>query len=165
MTSNLPAKVTRATDDLTLRRLKRYLLLLEQGHLQHEATRMAELSPGTLREWRQKNPQFKEAESDAKAQGVERYERILADKALEGDYQSLAKFLEANDPEKYNKRVTREDRVAIVVVDATTALGRIQALREELERRDRDIPLAARNTNPWINDGEIIDAEVIRETK
>jgi len=164
---NLPAKVTRASDDLTLRRLKRYLLHLEEGRLQHEACRMAELSPGTLRDWRQKNPQFREAESDAKAQGVERYERILADKALDGDYQSLAKFLEANDPDKYNRRVGREDKIAIVVVDATTALGRIQTLKEELERRERDIPLTAKNSNPWVNkrDEDIIDAEVIREGK
>ena len=163
---------TRTSDDLTLRRLKRYLLLLEDGKLQHEALRESQIPIATLKEWRQKNPQFKEAEQDAKAQGVEKYERVLADKALAGDYQSLAKFLEANDPDKYDRKQIREDRLAIVVVDATTALGRIQTLREELERRDRDIPLFARNANPWINEDlpvlvedEITDAEIVDDPR
>lgn len=164
-TDNLPVK--RKSDAEILRSLKHYLLKREAGLLFHEACRLVGVDPSTVKSYRKNHPDFADAERHAVAAGVELAEAKLRDKAMDGDYQSLAKFLEAND-DKYNKQTITE-RQTIVVISADNSLEKVQALREELERRKRDLPPSVVGRNPFLRqdrekftaDDDIVDAEVI----
>lgn len=161
MAPNLPAK--RDSDAETLRKLKHYVLLRQQHKLFYEACKEADLKPATVRHWREKNPQFADAEREAAAEGVEQAEKVLKKKAIEDeDYQSLTKYLEANDP-RYRKSTTTE-HVLTVTLDAGNMLDRIRDLRHELARRQRDTPEVVLNESPWFRDDDIVDAEVISDT-
>lgn len=150
-----------------LQSLKKYLLLLEEGHLEKAAARIVGLSFATVKKERGDNPQFAEAEQIAKAIGNEEIEQVLRDKARDGDYQSIAKFLEAND-EKYSRQAQANGQTLIVAVNAGNLEARIDALKSELLRRKADTPLDFVDGNPFINrdgvfgaDSEVIDAEIV----
>jgi hypothetical protein len=137
----------------TLRKLKRYLLLLEDGVLFHAACKASGLTAKQVQEYRYNNPQFAEAEQHAKAEGVET-------------------FLKANDERYRPQRNDAFHAVLVVPVTSANVLERIARLRDELERRDKDTPEIFRDTNPFLNpdikpidtDDVVIDAEVIDES-
>lgn len=165
-TDNLP--VRRRSDAEILRSLKHYLLKREQGALFNRACREADVLPDTVKSYRRNHPDFAEAERVAIAAGVELAEEVLQGKAMEGDYQSLSKFLEANDT-KYQKQ-TLTERQTVVVISSDNALEKVQLLKEELERRRRDTPAGVVGKNPFIRsrtdivptrDDDVVDAEII----
>jgi hypothetical protein len=167
---NLPVKRTRDSDAEILRKLKHYLVRREEGKLFHAACRESDVSPDTVKRYRKDHPDFAEAEHAAASAGIELAEEVLQDKAMDGDYQSLAKFLEAND-DKYKKQNITE-RQTLVVISADNALEKVQILKEELERRRRDIPEGVVGTNPFLRadkqapsdpDDSYIDAEIVDE--
>ena len=161
--NNLPAK--RKSDAEILRSLKHYLARREEGALFHKACRVSDISPDTIKRYRKDHPDFAEAERAAEAAGIELAEEVLQVKAMEGDYQSLSKFLEAND-EKYQKRTITE-RQTVVVISADNALEKVQMLKEELMRRQRDIPESVVGRNPFLRqdkvpeDRDVVDAEIL----
>lgn len=164
---NLPIKRTRQSDAEILRGLKHYLVRREGGALFNRACREAGLNQNTVKRYRGDHPDFAEAEQVAIAAGLELAEEVLQDKAMDGDYQSLNRFLEANS-EKYQPQRGGE-RTTVVVISADNALEKIQLLREELQRRRRDIPEGVVGKNPFIRDpsehhdqdDDIVDAEVM----
>ena len=165
---NLPVKRTRQSDAEILRGLKHYLVRREGGILFHRACREAGGTPATVTRYRKDHPDFAEAEQVAVSAGLELTEEVLKAKADAGDFNSLAKFLEAND-EKYQKRVAGSERSVVVVISADNALEKVQLLREELERRRRDMPAGVRGKNPFVRDqaerfetdDDIVDAEIM----
>lgn len=165
-TDNLP--IRRRSDAEILRALKHYLVRREAGALFNRACREADISPDTVKRYRANHPDFAEAEQAAITAGVELAEEVLQTKAMDGDYSSLSKFLEANS-EKYQKQ-TLTERQTIVVISADNALERVQALKEELMRRKRDVPAGVVGKNPFIRDpgervptldDDIVDAEIV----
>lgn len=165
---NLPVK--RKSDAELLRSLKHYLVRREHGVLFHRACREANVSPDTVKRYRKDHPDFAEAEANACSEGIELSEEVLQTKAMDGDYQSLAKFLEAND-DKYKKQNITE-RQTLVVISADNALEKVQLLKEELLRRQRDIPEGVVGRNPFIRqdvptphnpDDDIVDAVIIED--
>ena len=161
----------RSSPKETLRKMKRYLLLLEEGNLHHKACRLAGLKSRHVQEFAATNPQFADAIAAAKAEGVEIVEQKLLEAATGENPNLLAvkMFLEAND-EKYSpKRADQNHSVLVVTVTSANALDRIRTLKEELQRRDRDIPIGFRDVNPFLSDvgekvpvdDQIIDAELI----
>jgi hypothetical protein len=164
--SNLPAR--RDSDDETLRKLKRYLVLRSEHKLFYEACRLVDLKPETVRHWREKNPQFADAEKLAAREGIEQAEVVLRDKAMEGkDTQALLKYLEVHTDE-YKPAAQRTEHVLTVTLDAGNMIDRIRDLRHELERRQRDIPTAVVQENDWFTkpgtvdpDDLVVDAEVV----
>lgn len=165
--SNLPAR--RTSPDEVLRKLKRYLLLLEDGELHHAACKLSGLKTATVQEHRRNNPQFADAERNAKAEGIEKVEQKLKDAAMDGNLMAVETFLKANDERYAPKRANEFNSVIIVPITAANALERIAVLKEELERRNADIPDAFRDTNPFLNpdvkpidqDDVIVDAEIV----
>jgi len=155
-----------------LRRLKRYLVLLEQGQLQHAAAKAAGLKMSQIIEHRSTNPQFADAEKVAKAEGVEIVEQKLHDAALDGNLSAIETFLKANDERYAPKRNDAYHAVLVVPITSANALERIANLRDQLERRDQEIPEVFRNTNPFLNDhirpiqddDTVIEAEVLDES-
>ena len=165
-TDNLP--VRRRSDAEILRSLKHYLVRREAGTLFHRACREADVSPDTVKNYRRNHPDFAEAEQVAIAAGMELAEEVLQTKAMDGDFQSLSRFLEANDP-KYQKQ-TLTERQTVVVISSDNLLDKVQTLKEELQRRKRDIPAGVVGKNPFIRDpgerapspdDDIVDAEVM----
>lgn len=155
-----------------LRKLKRYLILREDGVLLHAALRQVGLTFEELKRERSRNPQFVEAEKVSTAAGVELVEEQLQAKALKGDYQAMSKFLEANDERYAPKRGSDHHTVLVVPVNAGNALDRIAQLREELERRRNDMPEQFLGKNPFVRDPaerrdeyeadeDIVEAEVV----
>jgi hypothetical protein len=149
VSDNLPVKRTRQSDAEILRGLKHYLVRREGGILFHRACREAGIKPETVKRYRQDHPDFAEAEQVACAAGIELAEEVLKDKAMDGDYQSLARFLEAND-EKYQRQVATSERQTVVIISADNALEKVQLLKEELLRRQRDIPEGVVGKNPFM---------------
>ena len=160
---NLPAR--RRSDADILRSLKHYLRRREEGKLFYEACRMAGVGPDTVKRYRRDHPDFAEAERVAISEGVEMAEKVLRDKAHDGDMQALTKFLEAND-ERYRKTNVTE-RSTVVVISADNSLEKVQLLKEQLQRRQREMPEAARGVNPFVqretftSDDDIVDAEIV----
>ena len=147
MSDNLPVKRASHTD--TLRKLKRYLVLREEGVGFHTACNRLGLPESTVNNARRDDPLFAEAERSARMIYAERHERTLHALADAGDFQSLSKTLDAEMPEKYGKRAEVRAGAILVVVDASNHIDRIAQLKEELERRRADTPLYARETNPY----------------
>ena len=165
-TDNLP--VRRRSDAEILRALKHYLIRREAGVLFNRACREADIQPDTVKRYRANHPDFAEAEQAAITAGVELAEEVLQGKAMGGDFPSLSKFLEANS-EKYQKQ-TLTERQTIVVISADNALEKVQALKEELMRRKRDVPAGVVGKNPFIRepgertpspDDDVVDAEIL----
>jgi hypothetical protein len=156
----------------TLRKLKRYLLLLEDGVLFHAACKASGLTAKQVQEYRYNNPQFAEAEQHAKAEGVEKVEKKLHEAAMDGNLSAIETFLKANDERYRPQRNDAFHAVLVVPVTSANVLERIARLRDELERRDKDTPEIFRDTNPFLNpdikpidtDDVVIDAEVIDES-
>jgi hypothetical protein len=127
----------------------------------------------TVQEHRRNNAQFADAEKTAKAEGVEKAEQRLVDLVEKDNLQAIDIFLKANDEKYAPKRIDQHNSLIIVPITAGNALERIQMLREELERRDRDIPSGFRDTNPFLNpdidpitdDEVIIDAEIVDDPR
>lgn len=172
MANNLPVRKgpDSAREAETLRKLKRYLLLREEHVLFHAACKQAGVSAETVKKYRRENPQFAEAEAVAISAGVENAEAVLQRKALDGDYQSLKAYLEANDEKYAPKRADERHSVLIVPVNAGNLMDRIANLREELQRRANDMPGIFRETNPFVDhadahetiiETDIVDAEVV----
>lgn len=160
---NLPVK--RTSDADRLRALKHYLVRRESGVLFHRACREAGVKPDIVSRYRNDHPDFRDAEEIAIASGLELTEEVLKDKADNGDFNSLSKFLEANDP-KYRKQVAGNERQVLVVISADNALEKVQMLREELERRRRDMPESVRGKNPFVREQaerfpNIVDTDVV----
>lgn len=132
----------------------------------NKACRISGIDADTVRRYRRDHPDFAEAERAAEQAGIELAEEVLQDKAMDGDYQSLSKFLEANS-EKYQKQ-TLTERQTVVIISADNALEKVQLLKEELMRRKRDIPAGVVGKNPFLRsepapsgDEDIIDAEIV----
>ena len=160
--NKLPVK-SRMTDEKRLRAMKHYLLLREAGMLFYEACKSAGLEPSVVTGYRSRHPDFAEAEAQARSAGVEIIEQRLRDKAVEGDYQSIKTFLEAND-DRYGKN-SHTERSTVVIISADNAIERVQNLREELIRRQRDIPDRVLGINPFFSrqPADIVEAEIVDE--
>lgn len=169
---NLPAVIKRPkrqSPDEIIRKLKRYIILLEAGKLYHAAARESGLTMATIQEHRRNNPQFADAEKHAKAEGVERIEQRLVNLAEQDNFQAIDTFLKANDERYAPKRADQHNSVLIVAVTSANALERIQLLKEELQRRREQTPLSFRDSNPYLNpdirpitdDEVVIDAEIV----
>lgn len=141
-----------------LQALKKYLLRLEEGELEKAAARQEGLPWATVLKERRNNPQFAEAEQIAKAIGNEQVEQVLRDKAVNGDYQSIKAFLEAND-EKYAPKVAGQGHTVVVAVTAGNLDSRIDELRAELLKRKADTPEHLIDGNPFINRDRWEEAE------
>lgn len=138
MAPNHPAPIVDTSD--RLRRLKRYLVLRENGLLFHEAVRGAGLLPDDIHKARNESPQFKDAERWAMSAAHEKVERVLVDAAREGEAWAVKDYLKANLPEVYGDKAV-VSHVHSVDVNTANLIEKVNGLKSELERRRADSPL------------------------
>lgn len=114
----------------------KYVALLAAGHMRREAARVLGVSWRTVADHMQADEEFREEVEEAEAQATETVEKVLFDRAKQGEPWAVKEWLAKRDKQRWGDKVDVDVTVS-GTVDHTIKVDQagIKELAARLERR------------------------------
>jgi len=115
----------------TSQTVNKYLGALRSGMNYTNSARAAGICVTTINDWKRADPEFAEACEEAEAQGLQKVEDVLLEKALGGHFPSIQLYLERRS----RKRWAPPNKTPAILLDALHEAQEDDAPIEEVLRR------------------------------
>lgn len=123
-------------------RQRTYISAIAEGCRPTTAATLAEVNPNTVRRWRDTDPEFLQAETDALRASVEAVEAVLYEKALNGSESAARFWLEHHDKDTYGKQSKVEVTGTVThEVSGRKLADQLLSLRNELQERSEMVEI------------------------
>lgn len=132
---------------------ERYLVLRKAGRKHYGACNTLGVSPRSVERFASINPDYAEDIRAAELEYLERFEEVLEDKALDGEFGPLKEVLSKRSPDRWGDNKHTLEVKGKIELEAGPGMAQIAALHSRLLERSE--------TLKELNSGEIIDADVV----